>query len=94
MRILKMENRDNSLFYCNIEKNQHNQNFIDKLQEYSDINSKQVYVVSKALGTENEYTYEISDIAIISAKAWKRTMTRRWNTSGPLPRWVSQMPCS
>lgn len=65
MRILKMENRDNSLFYCNIEKNQHNQNFIDKLQEYSDINSKQVYVVSKALGTENEYTYEISDIAII-----------------------------
>lgn len=60
-----MESKDNSLFYCNLEITDKNKELIETLENYSEENSKQVYVVDKALGTHIEYDYELSDIAII-----------------------------
>ena len=60
-----MKNVDNSLFYCSIPETDVTKEFISVFQNYSENNSKQVYIIDKALGTENEYSYDISDVAII-----------------------------
>lgn len=60
-----METKDNSLFYCDVERNATTQDLIDNLERYSSQNSKQVYMVKKVLGTNKEYDYELTDVAII-----------------------------
>lgn len=44
-----MSMKDDSLFFCNIEKNEKNKDFIEKLEQYSEDNSKQVYIISLSL---------------------------------------------
>ena len=69
-----MSMKDDSLFFCNIEKNEKNKDFIEKLEQYSEDNSKQVYIISKALGTTNDYDYDISEIAIVLIPKHKITI--------------------
>lgn len=56
---------DESLFYCDVEENQITQKFIAPLRDYSINNSKQIYIITKALGTNKEYSYSLSDVAIV-----------------------------
>ncbi len=69
-----MDIKDDSLFFCNIEKADNNKEFIEELEEYSEKNSKQVYIIGKALGTANEYNYDISEIAIVLIPKHKITI--------------------
>ena len=69
-----MSMKDDSLFFCSIEKNDKNKDFIEKLEQYSEDNSKQVYIISKALGTTNDYDYDISEIAIVLIPKHKITI--------------------
>lgn len=57
--------KDDSLFYCDIEPNKLTNGFVSKLREYSTKNSKQMYILKRALGTGKDYTYDLSDIAIV-----------------------------
>ena len=57
--------KDDSLFYCDIDQNELTNDFVSKLQEYSIKYSKQVYILKRALGTGKDYTYDLSDIAIV-----------------------------
>lgn len=61
----KTNDRDDSLFYCDVEVTDTTKVFVDALREYSTNNSKQVYILKKALGTNKEYSYELDEIAII-----------------------------
>lgn len=56
---------DDSLFYCDIEITDETNRFINPLKEYSIQHSKQIYILKKALGTNKDYNYELSDVAII-----------------------------
>lgn len=56
---------DESLFYCDIDENETTRGFVNHLQEYSINNSKQVYILKKALGTSKEYLYDLTDVAVI-----------------------------
>lgn len=56
---------DDSLFYCDIEITEETNRFINPLKEYSIQHSKQIYILKKALGTNKDYNYELSDVAII-----------------------------
>lgn len=56
---------DESLFYCDVDENQITQQFITPLKEYSIQHSKQIYILRKALGSSKEYTYDLTDVAII-----------------------------
>ena len=69
-----MSMKDDSLFFCSVEKNDKNKDFIEKLEQYSEDNSKQVYIISKALGTTNDYDYDISEIAIVLIPKHKITI--------------------
>ena len=60
-----MKQTEDSLFYCDVEENKITQELINGLRLYSSKNSKQVYIVKRALGTKKEYDYELTDIAII-----------------------------
>lgn len=60
-----MNTKNNSLFFCNIERTEDTKIFIDELEKYSEQNSKQVYIINKALGISNDYNYDISGLAII-----------------------------
>lgn len=60
-----LHDRDDSLFYCDIEITDTTKAFISSLQEYSADNAKQIYVLKKALGTGREYTYDLEEIALI-----------------------------
>ena len=51
----KTHARDDSLFYCDVETTATTMVFINALREYSSHNSKQVYILKKALGTNKEY---------------------------------------
>ena len=61
----QLNDRDESLFYCDVDINETTERFITPLKEYSIKNTKQVYILKKALGTVKEYNYDLSDIAII-----------------------------
>lgn len=61
----KTHTRDDSLFYCDVETTDTTKVFINALREYSSHNSKQIYILKKALGTSKEYSYELDEIAII-----------------------------
>lgn len=55
---------DNSLFFCNVDRNSRIGDFISKLEEYSKKNSKQIYIIKKALGTdEGKYNCDY-DLAV------------------------------
>lgn len=56
---------DESLFYCDIDENEITKQFIVPLKEYSIKESKQIYILKKALGTSKEYSYDLTDVAII-----------------------------
>jgi len=56
---------DESLFYCDINENDITNEFIQPLKDYSICNSKQVYILEKALGVKKEYEYSMNNIAII-----------------------------
>ena len=74
-----MSMKDDSLFFCSIEKVAKNKDFIEKLEEYSEENSKQVYIICKALGTVVEYDYDISEIAIVLVPKHKITIINYGN---------------
>ena len=46
-----------SFFFLQIDKNDSNANFLDKLEKYSFDNKKQVYIINKPLG-DTKYNYE------------------------------------
>lgn len=52
-----------SLFYCDIESDSKISGLVSAFREYSQKESKQVYIIKKALGTTNDYDY--NDEAII-----------------------------
>lgn len=54
-----------SLFYCDVEENSKISSFISGFRDYSEKESKQVYIIKKALGTEDKYEYDYKDSAII-----------------------------
>lgn len=63
---MKIKNEhDESLFYCDVEENPITKQFISPLKEYSMQHSKQIYILKKALGTSKEYTYDLTDVAIV-----------------------------
>lgn len=62
---MSIQEHDESLFYCDVEENEFTQSFISPLKEYSIDNSKQVYIIKKVLGTNKDYAYELTDIAIV-----------------------------
>ncbi|MFL0250137.1 DEAD/DEAH box helicase [Clostridium neuense] len=54
-----------SLFYCDIENDSKISGFISAFEEYSQKESKQAYIIKKALGTTNDNDYDYDDEAII-----------------------------
>ncbi|MEA4836284.1 MAG: AAA family ATPase [Anaeromusa sp.] len=56
---------DESLFYCDVDRNSQTELFIDQLREYSNTHSKQVYILKRILGSKKSYEYNLKDIAII-----------------------------
>ena len=60
-----LHERDESLFYCDVQESEVTNRFIEPLKAYSLENSKQVYILEKVLGTTKEYNYDISDIVIV-----------------------------
>lgn len=60
-----LNERDESLFYCDIELDDITKKFIEPLRAISLNNTKQVYILQKALGTAKEYSYDLDDIAIV-----------------------------
>ena len=58
----------NSLFYCSIERKGLLNDFIEKLDKYSEEVSRQIYVIDKPLGNEGkmqEYEYKEKIIVLI-----------------------------
>ena len=54
-----------SLFYCDVENGGKISSLITDFMAYSEKESKQVYIIKKALGTENKYEYSYKESAII-----------------------------
>lgn len=74
-----MSIKDDSLFFCDIQKVEKNKELIEKLEEYSEENSKQVYIINKALGTANDYNYDISELAMVLVPKHKITIINYGN---------------
>ena len=56
---------ENSLFYSNVDINENNSTFIEKISEYSKNNPlEQIYILSKPL-SENKYKYEYEENALV-----------------------------
>lgn len=58
----------NSLFYCGVERKEIINNFIEKLDRYSEETSRPIYIIEKALGNEgkiDEYEYKEKIIVLI-----------------------------
>ena len=58
----------NSLFYCGVERKEIINNFIEKLDRYSEEASRPIYIIEKALGNEgkiDEYEYKEKIIVLI-----------------------------
>lgn len=54
-----------SLFYSDIEKGSRIENLIIDFARFSDDESKQVYIIKKALGTEDKYEYDYKESATV-----------------------------
>lgn len=74
-----MSIKDDSLFFCDIQKVEKNKELIEKLEAYSEENSKQVYIINKALGTANDYNYDISELAMVLVPKHKITIINYGN---------------
>ena len=61
----ELNEKDDSLFYCDIDESELTNSFVSELREYSTKNLKQVYILKRMLGTGKNYTYDLSDIAIV-----------------------------
>ena len=59
-----------SFFFLQIDKNDNNANFLDKLERYSFDNKKQVYIINKPLG-DTKYNYEYQDAFLLLAPNYK-----------------------
>ena len=58
----------NSLFYCSVGRKEIVNDFIKKLDKYSEETSKPIYIIEKALGNEgkiDEYEYKEKIIVLI-----------------------------
>ena len=56
---------ENSLFYSNVDINENNSTFIEKISEYSKNNPlEQIYILNKPL-SENKYKYEYEENALV-----------------------------
>lgn len=60
-----------SLFYCDVENGSKISSLIEDFKYYSEKESKQVYIIKKALGTENKYEYTYNESAIILIPKYK-----------------------
>lgn len=54
-----------SLFYCDVENGSKISDFISEFSDYSEKESKQVYIIKKALGTTNQYDYDEAAIVLV-----------------------------
>ena len=54
-----------SLFYSDIEKGSRIEGLITELANFSEVESKQVYIIKKALGTEDKYEYSYKESATV-----------------------------
>ena len=61
----KINEQDESLFYCDVEENEVTCTFINILREFSIANSKQIYIIKRALGSNKDYSYELEKVAIV-----------------------------
>ena len=59
-----------SFFFLQIDKNDSNANFLDKLEKYSFDNKKQVYIINKPLG-DTKYNYEYKEAFLLLAPNYK-----------------------
>lgn len=59
-----------SFFYSQVEKNPSNSDFLSKLETFSLLNSKQVYVINKPLG-ERKYDYNYNEAIVILIPKYK-----------------------
>ena len=56
----------NSLFYCGVERREQIDNFVNRLDKYSEETSTPIYVIEKALGNEGKITeYEYTEKLIV-----------------------------
>lgn len=66
-----MKNNQNSsqgsLFYCSIDNTKDTSlaPIVEALQQYSERESKQVYVLDRILGNEKKIQYSVSNVAVI-----------------------------
>lgn len=56
---------DNSLYFCNVEKNDKNESLINEFQSFSETNSKQVYIIKSPLGNQQDFEYDYSDYIVV-----------------------------
>ena len=61
----KINEQDESLFYCDVEENEVTCTFINTLRDFSINNSKQIYIIKRALGSNKDYSYELEKVAIV-----------------------------
>ena len=54
---------DHSLFFCNVEKNEFNQDLIEMLSKFSEEKSVQTYVINAPLGIDASEQYKLNKIA-------------------------------
>lgn len=59
-----------SFFFLQIDKNDSNANFLDKLEKYSCDNKKQIYIINKPLG-DTKYNYEYQEAFLLLAPNYK-----------------------
>lgn len=59
-----------SFFYSQIEANEKNGNFLNKIENFSIKNSKQIYIINKPLG-ERKYNYTYTDAIILLIPKYK-----------------------
>lgn len=59
-----------SYFFLQVEKNDKNANFINKLEYYSNKNKKQIYIINKPL-FDNKYSYDYEDAFVVLIPEYK-----------------------
>lgn len=62
---------DNGLFFCNVQENELNKELMNYLQEYSNSNATQIYIISAPLGLENKKRYDYKDGFVILRPKYK-----------------------
>lgn len=57
--------KEDSLFFTNIEIDKKIESVVEELKNFSEENSKQVYVIKKPLGSSIDFNYDINDIVLV-----------------------------